>query len=179
MINNTKRWKQLFLFCLGLFLGTAFCMKWMEGDFRQNGSLFTIIGLEATYSKERVISILSGLDESVKTIVRYHLCFDFAFMAGVYPGIACLCMMARSKRAGKWIRGFLLALALLQLVAWGFDIIENYFLLSWLKAPESLSSFGVYHTVVYAKWLIALAGVLAALVMFVLPGKKSTALLVP
>jgi hypothetical protein len=91
MIISYKGWKNIFLLCLGIFAGTGFCMKWVEGDFVQNGSLFTIIGLEISYPKEQVSAILSGLDGPVKTILRYHLCFDFAFMLGVYPGIAALC----------------------------------------------------------------------------------------
>jgi hypothetical protein len=175
MINNNKTWNKLFLLCFGLFAGTAFCMKWMEGDFVENGSVFTIIGLEATYSKERVMALLSGLDGTVKTIVRYHLFFDFAFMAGVYPGIACLCMTARKRKIGKWVQAFLLGLALLQLVAWGCDIAENRFLLKWIDKPESISSFGVYHVVVYTKWIIALAGALVAIAILLVRKKRVAA----
>ena len=128
MIYNYKFWQRLFLFSLGLFMGTAFCMKWMEGDFIQNGQKFTIIGLEISYSKDKVAAILAGLDEHVKTILRYHLSFDYVFMAAVYPGIAALCMMARGKSTGTGIQKILLALAILQIVAWGCDIFENYFL---------------------------------------------------
>ncbi len=61
MDTGYKNLQKLFLFCLGLFAGTAFCMKWMESDFVHNGSLFTIIGLEISYSKEKIISILSWI----------------------------------------------------------------------------------------------------------------------
>lgn len=160
-------WKRLFLFCLGLFLASAFCMKWMEKDLVQNGSLFTIIGLEISYPAEKITAILSGLDAPVKTILRYHLSFDFVFMAGVYPGIACMCMMARQKWSGKKISYLLVPMALLQPVAWACDIAENCFLLKWTADPASVSQFGLYHTVVYVKWLIALAGVLLALPLLI------------
>jgi hypothetical protein len=163
MIYNYKFWQRLFLFSLGLFAGAAFCMKWMEGDFLQNGEKFTVIGLEISYTKEKVASILAGLDEHVKTILRYHLSFDFVFMAGVYPGIAALCMMARSKLAGEGIRKILLAFAVLQMVAWGCDIFENYCLLKWIKNPVIGDDFNFYHLVVSAKWIIALAGALLAI----------------
>lgn len=163
MIYNYKFWQRLFLFSLGLFIGTAFCMKWMEGDFIQNGQKFTIIGLEISYPKEKVAGILAGLDEHVKTILRYHLSFDFVFMAGVYPGIAALCMMARSKLAAAGIRKILLALAVLQIVAWGCDIFENCYLLKWIKNPVIGNDFGTYHFIVYLKWIIALAGALVAI----------------
>lgn len=162
MNSNYNQWKKLFLCCLGLFAGTAFCMKWMEGNFLQNGELFTIIGLEISYPKEKVVAILSGLDDHVKTILRYHLSFDFAFMAGVYPGIAALCMMARHKIRGATIRNILSGLAILQVAAWGCDIFENMCLLKWIKNPVIEQGFGTFHLIVAAKWIIALAGVLTS-----------------
>lgn len=163
MIYNINPWRRLFLFSLGLFAGTAFCMKWMEGDFIENGQKFTIIGLEISYAKVKVAGILAGLDEHVKTILRYHLSFDFAFMAGVYPGIAALCMLARGKLSGSGIRKILVAFALLQIVAWGCDIYENYCLLKWIKNPVIGNEFSFYHIIVSAKWIIALTGALFAI----------------
>lgn len=158
-----SRWQGLFIFGLGLFLGTAFCMKWMEGDFRINGEKFTILGLELFYSKEKVTSILGNLDTRTKTILQYHLWFDFAFMAGVYPGITSLCMMAREKLVSPVFKKVLYVVAWLQLFAWTCDIIENYFLLSWIQEPVTGNEFGLYHLIVGAKWLIALAGVLLSI----------------
>lgn len=126
MNTNYKSWKMLFLFCLGLFLGTAFCMKWMEKDLLQDNRLFTVIGLEITYPQEKVYTILSGLDNKTRTILQYHLYFDFVFMAGVFPGIAALCMMARFKTDSTTRKKILLTAAALQLVAWIGDIIEKY-----------------------------------------------------
>lgn len=163
MSNSNKFWRKVFLISLGLFAGTAFCMKWMEGDLIQNGEKFTIIGLEIIYTKEKVMTILTGLDEYVKTILRYHLSFDFVFMAGVYPGIASLCMMARNKLTGIIIRKILLVFALLQIVAWGCDIYENYFLLKWINNPSIGSEFNIYHFIVLAKWGIALIAALFAI----------------
>lgn len=156
-------WPKLFLFCLGLFIAAAFCMKWMERDFLHNGSLFTIIGLEITYPQGKVVDILSGLDDKVKTILRYHLLFDFVYMAGVFPGIAALCMIARQKSGSSILKIILLSFAFLQLVAWGCDIYENLCLLKWLKDPLSVRGFATYHFIVAAKWIIALIAVLLAI----------------
>ena len=173
MIAGNKPWRQLFWFCFGLFAGTAFCMKWMEGDLWQGGEKFTIIGLEASYSKEKLARILSGLDEPVKRILRYHLSFDFAFMAGVYPGIAALCMMARAKIKMPGMRKFLLALAFGQTIAWGCDIIENGFLFQWIKEPlVTHHDFKMYHLAVYIKWAIALIGALLG-ILFHFRGKET------
>jgi hypothetical protein len=154
------RWKRLFLFGLGLFVGTAFCMKWMEDDLWLNNEKFTILGLEFFYTKAEVQAILSGVDHRVSTILRYHLYFDFAFMAGVYPGITSLCMMAREKVDPGLVKKILLLLAALQLVAWGADIIENYYLLKWMKEPVTANEFEWYHFIVAVKWIIALSGAL-------------------
>ncbi len=171
MIFSYKGWKQLFLICLGLFAGTAFCMKWMEADFIYKGSTFTIIGLEISYPEEKVREILSGLDYRVRTILSYHLYFDFAFMAGVYPGIAALCMMARDKVRNKVVKRLLLMLACLQVLALGCDIAENSYLLTWLNKPVNGNEFKFYHIVVFSKWAIALAGALLAIPLAILRRK--------
>lgn len=172
MNTNHIRWKKLFFCCLGLFIGTAFCMKWMEGDLKLNGQTFTVIGLELTYPKEKIASIFLGIDEHVKAILRYNLIFDFAFMAGVYPGIAALCMMAKRKH-GKVVGRILLALALLQIVAWGCDIFENCSLLNWIKDPHAVENFSTYHLIVYAKWTLALIGAFVAIPLVLIKKKKA------
>lgn len=163
MRNNFNRWNRLFLFALGLFVAGAFTMKWMESDLLYNNEKISIFGLELFYTKEKIIEIFSGINDKVKTILNYHLSFDFIFMAGCYPGIAGLCMMAAEKIRSKNIKRVLFIFAFLQLFAWAFDMIENYYLLKWLKQPVIGSEFGFYHMVVYSKWAIALSGALIAL----------------
>lgn len=167
MTQNKKGMQKLFLASLGLFLGSAFCMKWMEGDFVSNGQHFTIIGLEISYPREQVMSVLAGLDDKVKTILRYHLSFDLVFMAGVYPGIAALCLLSAMRLKKGWIKSWLVILAALQLVAWCCDIYENVLLFKWIRDPVIGNEFSFYHVIVAAKWIIALLGVLmAVLTMF-------------
>jgi len=158
-----QKWQKLFLFSLGLFMAAAFCMKWMENDFLQGGQKFTIMGLEFFYPKGKVACILAGLDEHVKTILRYHLSFDFVFMAGVYPGIASLCMMAREKSVNGILKKILFVLASLQALAWGCDIFENICLLKWINNPVIGNDFASYHLIVAAKWIIALTGAMPAI----------------
>ena len=159
-------WNRLFLFCLGLAIASSFSMKWMEPDFIYNNNPVSILGLELFYTKEKIMEIFSGINDKVKTIIGYHLYFDFAFMAGVYPGIVCICMLAAKRVKRKWLMRILVVFAFLQFFAWIFDIIENYHLLKWLKNPVIGNEFGFYHVVVYSKWSIALAGAgLAILVL--------------
>jgi len=169
MRNNFTNWNRLFLFSLGLFIAGAFAMKWMESDLIYNNEKISIFGLELFYPKEKIIEILSGTSNKVKTILGYHLSFDFIFMAGCYPGIACLCMMAAEKMRSKNIKRVLFFFAFLQLFAWTFDIIENCFLLKWLRQPIIGNEFGFYHVIVYSKWAIALSGALTALSTLVAP----------
>ena len=172
MLLNDKHWKRLLLCCAGIFAGTAFCMKWMEPDFVSHQAPFTILGLELTYTKDRVVTILSGLDDHVRTILRYHLVFDFAFMAGVYPGIAAICMIVKRKLKIRLLQQVLTGLAILQLAAWGCDIAENSYLLKWISDPSSISGFTGYHLIVAAKWILALAGILMALLAYLFFRKK-------
>lgn len=174
MILNNKHWKTLFAVCLGIFTGTAFCMKWIEPGFRVNGELFTILGLEIFYSQEQVSAILSGIDSSVRTLLQYHLVFDFAFMAGVYPGIAALCMMARNKVQGVTIKKILLLLALLQFLALVCDVTENIFLLNWINSPGEICCFQFYHFIVIAKWILALTGAAAGILILLFQRKIKT-----
>jgi hypothetical protein len=142
-------------------------MKWMESDLIYKGENISIFGLELFYPKEKIIEIFTGIDDKVKTILSYHLSFDFIFMAGCFPGIACLCMMAAEKISRKSIKNILFILAFLQLIAWLFDIIENYHLLKWLKNPVIGDEFGFYHVVVYSKWIIAVTSALFAISILV------------
>ena len=166
-----NRWKKLFLFCTGLAMGTAFCMKWMESDLWVNGEKFTVIGLELFYSKEKVITILSGLDSPIKTILTYHLHFDFAFMTGIFPGIAALSMMAREKVFSTTGKKLLFVLASIQLLAWAGDVTENLYLLKWVEHPVIGNEFGLYHFIVAAKWIIALTGFICSVSVLLLKRK--------
>jgi len=88
-------------------------------------------------------------------------------MAGCYPGIACLCMMASAKVTSRNLKRILFILAFLQIFGWTFDVIENYYLLKWLKTPLIDDEFAFYHVVVYSKWAIALIAALFAISILV------------
>ncbi len=163
MIFNYKGWRNSFLFCLGLFLGTAFCMKWLETRFYYQGELFTIIGLEITYGADRLKELLQHTAPAMQTLLRGHFYFDFVFMAGAYGGIASLLMMARYRVKGKRLRTLLWVLATAQLLAWVCDIRENVYLLQWMAPEQDIGkAFFMFHVVVMIKWLIAISGLLVS-----------------
>ncbi len=169
---SAKHWRSLFLFCLGIFIASAFCMKWMEADFISRGKPFTMIGLEFSYDQAGLFSILSGLDEPVRQILRYHLVFDFVFMAGVFPGIAALCRMALARVNHPAMKKTLSVAAWLQLPAWGCDIYENSRLLQWTSDPATIGQTDFYHLVVWTKWILAVSGVLVAVLVLLRPRRK-------
>jgi hypothetical protein len=175
MVLNNNRWKPLFLFCLGLAMASAFCMKWMEQDFIVGTEKFSIMGLELFYPLEKVETILKGLDARVSTILRYHLYFDFVFMAGIFPGIAALCRMARKRAGTKTLKNILASLAILQLLAWALDITENCYLLGWLKDPDiDANDLMLFHIIVAIKWVIALLGTFTAIPFFLIKRKLTS-----
>ena len=164
MHPNSNRWRSLSLFCLGIVIATSFIMEWLASDFWIGDEKFSILGLELFYSKREILIILTQIKQPARIALNYQLIFDFAFMAGIYPGIASLCMMVREKINRKSIQNVLFALAMLQPVAWVFDIVENSYLLNWMEKPEIGEEFSIYHNIVAAKWLIALIGVFISII---------------
>ncbi len=161
------RWRSLFLFCLGIAVSTTFIMEWLSNDFWLDDQKFSILGLELFYSKKEILTVLTQIKQPARTALNYQLIFDFAFMTGVYPGIASLCMMTREKITRKNLRNILFALAMLQPLAWAFDITENIYLLNWMDKPEIGEEFSVYHNIVAVKWLIALMGAFTAIIVLI------------
>lgn len=172
LITGDKQWNKLLFFCVGLSIGVGFCMSWMESDFRVNGEKFTMIGLQLFYSRQRLAQILSGVDDHVRSILDYHLHFDFALMTGIFPGATCLCMIARNKIvSGSW-KKFFFTLANCQLLGWAGDITENLYLLKWLERPVTGNEFILYRFIVTSKWIIGLLAPAFAIPVILLRQKK-------
>ena len=166
MTANVFNWKKLFWFCLGLALASTFCMKWIEDDFISNGKLFSIMDLELKLNKEGLIKIFGGMDNKARTVVDYHLHFDFFFMAGVFPCIAAICMLIRERIEKKIVRSILFIIAFLQLVAWSFDIYENLHLIKWMEDPSSIDKIEFYHILVRLKFILSLGGLAISALSF-------------
>src|SRR5258708_16241413 len=136
MQSSYRRWHSLFLFCLGIAAGTTFIMEWLANNFWLDDQKFSILGLELFYSKKEILTILTQIKQPARIALNYQLVFDFVFMAGVYPGIASLCMMVREKITKKSLKNILFALAMLQPFAWAFDIVEKSHFVKWIEKPE-------------------------------------------
>jgi hypothetical protein len=61
MRSSYLKWKQLWLFCLGIVLASSICMKWLENDFILDTGKFSILGLELFYPKDKLQSVLTDL----------------------------------------------------------------------------------------------------------------------
>ena len=133
---------------------------------------FTIFDLEFTSTPAELASLIKGIDKlgdatwsaRVKKALHLHLLTDFLFMLCVYPGIAMLCIKTASKMTGIGEVIFLV-LAVAQIFAWLFDIIENVYLLNKLRKPEisTLSVHKMYKRVVMTKWAIAITGAICSI----------------
>ena len=169
-------WKKLFYFCLGLLLASGFCMKWIEDEFISNGKLFTVFDLELFLDKAGLEKIFKGMELNAKMMVDNHLHFDFFFMAGVFPGIACICMLVRERinKNKKLIRSVFFVIASLQLAAWSFDIYENLHLIKWLKNPETIDHIDLYHLLVRSKFIIIISGIILSALAFIFFKSKTS-----
>ena len=156
---------RLFTVCLGVFAGTAFCMKWMESDLVSGGRTFSIIGVELTYGATELRQIFTALTEPARTALGYHLVFDYLFMAAVYPGIAILCLWARDRYRNPGLRIFLTCCAIFQAFAWAIDVYENRCISRWMAAPDSIGHLRMYHALVTLKWVIAVFAFLTSLLL--------------
>lgn len=168
-----QNWWLLFIAALVIFLVTGVWLNKLAQKFfiEPGGIKFNIMDLELPASETSFYNLIGAMNEKVKTAVRRHLWVDFLFMAGAYPGIALLCLKASAKMeyAGKWI---FLALAVLQIISWLFDILENRFLLRRVNKPVTLlpppieegsKSFRSYQFVVKTKFVIALTAAVCSL----------------
>ena len=88
-------------------------------------------------------------------------------MAGVFPGIAAICILTRERIEKKMIRSILFLIAFLQLAACGFDIYENLHLIKWMNNPASIDNIDFYHLLVRLKFIIAFSGIVIAAIAFI------------
>ncbi len=66
MDNAIDRGRNLFLFCQGMLVAGLFPMKWMEPELVYNNEKISIAGLELFYPKEKLVEILSGIDNKFR-----------------------------------------------------------------------------------------------------------------
>lgn len=155
------------IFCALLTIAsvTGVWMRAIEQQVQEKGfTTFSIMQLELPRNEDSLRTTLSSIEQyNAVALVKQHLHIDFVFMPAVYIGIAFwLLIVGRSRRK---IKPLFVVLAILQIVPWLFDIIENTALLKAIDDPMHHLSINLqtFKTMVYVKFIIAFGGAIIAL----------------
>ena len=155
------------LFCALLTIAcvTGVWMNALQQQVKQKGVTgFSIMQLELPCNEDSLRNLLNVIEEHRATpLVVQHLRVDFAFMPAVYIGIA-FWLLLTGRTNGRRNMLFVL-LAILQILPWVFDIIENITLLNAISsaAHQLTMSVQTFRAMVYAKFIIAAVGAVTAL----------------
>jgi hypothetical protein len=133
---------------------------------------FSIMELEIPSTPKELVNLIKGLyklpdDQFKKTIsaLKWQLYIDFLFMPFAYGSILLLCMQVSHKMNLSFGVNIFMIFAVLQLVAWLCDIIENIYLLRKIK-PDVVESSPAVHKAYLGmeciKWGIALISTICA-----------------
>jgi len=160
--------RELFCLLLTTAIITSGLMQSLVLDIREkNMPEFSIMRLECPASEEALTASITQLhaNKAIKEI-KLNLIVDYVFMPAIYLSIAAWLLMIRTG-AVQWLRWSLLFAAVLQLLPWLFDIIENNNLLYALQSPgyKIKMPLQTFKYMVFAKFLIAVSGALFALVV--------------
>lgn len=165
----------LFFGLLALFFITYRIMSRQSKSFKfQRGvaiTSFSIMDLEFPGNEASISKIVNGIHQLPEPLaskslaaLKGNLRVDFLFMAAVYPFIALLCYHTAvlMQHFGRWV---FLGLAILQAVAWLFDILENIYQLHKIKKPYPAQPKRnkQYKTMVLLKWAFATTGLITAI----------------
>jgi hypothetical protein len=167
-INYLNDWL-LFTVAFTLLLVITFIMQRQSDHFYTLDVIvrkFSIMELEVPATSRELYNIIYGLfqlppDASKKSLraLRGQLWLDFLFMPLAYGCIFLLCWRVAYKMqlpVGKYI---FLAFAVVQLIPWICDIIENGFLLSQLRRDVKEISKELHHSYLFMealKWGLAI-----------------------
>jgi len=170
-----------YAFFVFLFLAVL-TFSWMrihQYQFEQaSGYSFNIMDFELPGSVDNFNALLKAWSsEDEKAFVLKQLWIDYFFMSTLFPALFILCVWAgkmvieREKLLGhkgryQGMKVILSTLAVLQLLAWIFDIVENVRLTNWINQGYAESLF-LFEEMVRLKFFFAIAGALTALSIIV------------
>ncbi|CAN5119498.1 hypothetical protein BH11BAC6_BH11BAC6_01390 [soil metagenome] len=181
----------LFAIFFGLMLLLTFIMMLQSRQFYTKDVIvrkFSIMELEVPASPKELVHIIKGLSllpapQSQKTIaaLKAQLKLDFLFMPLVYGSVFFLCWRVAIKMNLHFGHYVFLGFALLQLVPWICDIIENIYLLNKINQGAQVTETTDKKHTAYLymeafKWgivLTATACALSAVCYFWLTGSYS------
>lgn len=165
----------LLISCFVLFVVMLKIMRAKSKHFKfQRGvaiTSFSIMDLEFPGCENSIAGIVTGIRELPEPLgsaslraLKGNLNADFLFMAAVYPFIALLCY--HTAESMGFFGGLLfLVLAILQLIAWLFDVLENKYLFHKIKHPYPAQPrrHKHYKNMVLAKWAFSTTGIVTSL----------------
>jgi len=167
-----QNWWIIFLICFTVFSGTSLWMSYVAKSFhidRGSQKAFSIFDLQLPVSEKRFHYLISIIPPHSKKALRLQLWIDFLFMAGTYPAIALLCYKTAMKMefVGRYL---FLFLAIIQVLPFIFDVIENIYVLTNLQEKKfnedqfqkNSTGFNIYQLLVKSKFAIALTGTLCS-----------------
>jgi hypothetical protein len=179
-INNIWLW-----FCIssGFAMIFAFMMRQLGFQLmtkRGTLRLFSLMDLEFPSDDKDIPTIINGIyklptpaqQQRVVKDLKSILYIDFLFMPAVYCSIFLICLKVALKLEDSPIsQQIFIVFAYAQILAWIFDICENFFLLSWIRPDLGVklakNMFRLFNIFVRTKWIIALIGGVSALMMII------------
>lgn len=170
MRNTTLRFFCFFLFALALF--SLVKMRAQEKHFTgKNGAVYSIMSFELPPNQDSLRAWVAdikaaspreggtGPEEAVRTNIYY----DFGFMTGIFGFIGCICLAARRLFKQKPIRNILYALAMAQIPAIAFDLVEDLHILHWFNQPVTEILLPPwFKPMVYIKFLLPICAFITA-----------------
>jgi hypothetical protein len=144
----------------------------------RTGNKFDVMAFELPGTEGNLNALIQAWSEpEKKNFVLQQLRIDYFFMTTLFPAILVLCLWALlglirlEKRQGApnrfdYLKRLLLLLAVLQVVAWAFDLSENIRLSAWINQGFA-GNMLLFETLVRLKFIFAIAGILISLLTLI------------
>lgn len=178
------------LLCFILFTLALISLLKMRGQEKlfigKNGAVYTIMNFELPPNEDSLrvwvadIKAAPPIQKGVSPAdaVRTNIYYDFGFMTGIFGFIFCICLAARRLFRQKPVRTILYALAMAQILAIAFDLVEDLYILHWFNQPlDEIMLPPWFKPMVYIKFLLPVTAFLTAFfsMIWAATGRRSIA----
>ena len=161
-------------------------MKREEAKFMTtDGQKFNIMSLELPLSKTYIEDLVTNLSQPVKDAVVKNLKLDNIFTFSWYPlamtiSILAAMSVARARRREQpgydsrtgSVSVILVILLVAQFIAFILDRMENAHMLKWVTEEQVNTNLQIFKTLVWAKFLLTIPGVITALIIWLVSARK-------
>ncbi len=164
----------IFCIAIGVVLITSLIMSQLGSlfyTFKIVKRKFSIMDLQFPGNRAEIAALIKGVynmpdgGSRIISALRWQLLVDFLFMPAAYGAVFIICMQFSFKMPIHG-EGFFIWMAWLQLIPFLCDLIENIYLLTYIKKdmqPQSAGFFSFYKIMVIIKWTISLFALVCAL----------------